>query len=260
MGMGPQAKAGIRATRWGLVAVAVDLLALSGCGVPDEIAPAQLDRGYVAMLPGVEGSDWQLRGVFRGLRDAGLDGAIEVMEWGDWPMASLRNLTSYERNRRRAKGIADRLAAYGREHPERPITLIGYSGGGGVALFVAEALPDDVRLHRLILVAAAISPAYDLTRALARCDRLVSFHSTSDWLLVGVGTRVFGTIDRQRTVSAGFVGFLDEAGAARALPRLEQVAWRPAWLKHGHYGGHIGYLARPWARAVLARYVMGAAD
>ena len=47
---------------------------------------------------------------------------------------------------------------------------------------------------------------------------MVVFWSPLDVFVLGLGTRVFGTIDRVRSVSAGLVGFRGGPGEAPAGP------------------------------------------
>jgi len=205
------------------------------------------------MLPGVEGSAWQFADTYKGLREAGVDRAIDIVEWGGRPFASLTNLINLPLNRKRAKAIAARIGKYTDEHPDRPITLVGYSGGGGLAVLAVESLDDGVRLDRLILIGAALSPQYDLSIALSRCrDGIVNLYSPGDWIMLGLGTKLFGTIDRVRTESAGHVGFQDAEGQLAKVKGLRQVVWIREWSSLGHDGGHYGWLAQPWARDILA--------
>lgn len=216
----------------------------------------KLSRGYTVMLPGIESSAWQFAGTVAGMREAGVDGAIDVVEWGGRCSNSLRNLTDLERNRERAAAVALRIAGYHATYPDGPITLIGYSGGGGVAVLATEALPDEVMLDRLILIAAAIAPDYDLDEAMVHCrEGVINFYSEKDWFVLGIGTRTLGTIDRQKTDAAGRIGFRDTDGSLRAQPGLTQIEWRPSWGAMGHGGGHVGWLAHDWARDVLATQV-----
>jgi pimeloyl-ACP methyl ester carboxylesterase len=208
------------------------------------------------LLPGIDGRAAQFRWCVPGLRDAGITHTVEVIEWGNGPFRNMKNLTDLPANRAHARSIAERIAAYQRAHPDEPITLIGYSGGGGLALLVAEALPDDVLLDRIILIAAAISPDYDLSMAISRARRgLVNFYSSRDAFVLGAGTRTFGTIDRRYTESAGYVGFTDAEGGLRCRAGLTQIPWIQDWCKLGHDGGHIGWLARAWSREVLAAII-----
>ena len=164
----------------------------------------------------------------------------------------------------RAQRIAARIADYHREYPDQPVTLIGYSGGGGLAVMATEALPKDILLDRLILVGAAVAPDHDLSGVLPRCAHgVINFYSAADWFILGVGTQVFGTIDRKYTSSAGHVGFLDGDGKLREAPGLTQIAWEPAWINAGHDGGHIGWLAynpRDWMQLKVNGFVTDTLD
>lgn len=225
----------------------------AGCARFEPVTAAQLDRGYVLLLPGVANKPSSMAGIADGLRDAGIDQAIERDLWGSRPFGELKNVQSLERNRKWAAERAGRLAAYRRSHPEQPITLIGYSGGGAIALFVCESLPRDVKVHRLILLAAAVSPDYDLAPALEHCRcGIVNLYSREDWFHAGLLTETFGTMDRKKTSTAGRRGFLDASGTLCVRDGLTQVAWTPQWRKLGHWGGHLGYESRTWAREVLA--------
>ncbi|MBI4582177.1 MAG: hypothetical protein HY718_20950 [Planctomycetes bacterium] len=79
-------------------------------------------------------------------------------------------------------------------------------------------------------------------------------------MIGGLGTELFGTMDRQKTASAGYIGFRDGNDQLLKCAGLQQIAWTPAWRRLGHGGDHIGYLARPWAREVLAPLLIDHAD
>ncbi len=232
------------------------VFAAFGCFQPPDVTDAQLERGCVIMLPGIEGNAWQLEGTYKGLRDAGIDQAIEIIPWGSPPLSSLSNLMDFEENCRRADRIALKIASYRKARPAAPITLMGFSGGGGLAILTLEALEEGVQVDRAVLVAAAISNCHDVDRVLPRCrDSLVNIYSRLD-NVVCAGTALMGTIDRENTVSAGHSGFVDEAGTLLARDKLQQIGWTSDWIRLGHYGGHLGYLAQPWALEVLAPLVM----
>ncbi len=237
---------------------ALAALAACGCGGSAEsirIAKSQEAgpaRGTIVLIPGVEGGTWQLMGVRAGLRDAGIDDEIVMLDWETPPFWSIVNLTDLAANRRRARRFADRIAAIHAEKPDRPLSLLGFSGGGGLALMTLECLADGIMVDRLVLCAAAISPEYDLSGARGRVrERIINIYSPRDGV-VGWGTATFGTIDRRKCVSAGHCGFLDASRSVRKEPWLEQISWEIAWQEHGHYGGHVDYLSRRWARAILA--------
>jgi pimeloyl-ACP methyl ester carboxylesterase len=240
-------------SRW-IVAGVLCCLAC-GCTSATTATTQQAVGGEVLLIPGIAGQESHLRGVRQGLREAGLSRDIDVFTWGSSPLLAIRNLMDLPANRKRAEEMAARLVAFRREHPNEPLTLVGFSGGGGLAILCAEILPDGIMLDRIILVAGAISQDYDLSKVLSHCkDGLINFYSDRD-AIVGWGTAVFGTIDRKQVFSAGHSGFVDEAGRLRRQEKLVQIPWSPAWTQYGHYGGHIGYLSPSWARHILAAQI-----
>jgi hypothetical protein len=85
-----------------------------------------------------------------------------------------------------------------------------------------------------------LSPGYDLSGALAASrGGIVNFHSENDWVILGLGTQTWGTIDGEKTDSAGRVGFLMPSEAdSEGYLHLYQVGWSPGMAKRGHFGGH----------------------
>jgi pimeloyl-ACP methyl ester carboxylesterase len=229
------------------------LAGIAGCAGPRPLRLDEMSRGCILLLPGVENTSHSMKGICDGLRDAGVTQAIHVDQWGEMPFGTFRNLPAIERNRERAGVRARWLAQYVQDFPDRPVTIIGYSGGGAMALFIAEALPESCRVDRIILLGAALSPTYDVHNALVQSrGGVVSFFSPRDTFMMGWGTRTFGTMDRVKTNSAGLVGFQNGSGELSGADGLTQVSWTPAWRRLGHDGGHDGWLARAWVREVLA--------
>ncbi len=242
-----------------LMVLALSILCGACAALPTPTV-TQLDRGLIWMIPGIEGRASMLAEARRGLQDAGVQSAIEIYDWQRAELfGSLANLVDREQNMRHAAEIASAISTYARNHAGRSIDVVGYSGGGGLAVMVAEALPEDVRLRNLILVQAAISPNHDLSAALARIEgKLINFHSAFDWAILGLGTWALGTIDRANVASAGKDGFnLDVAVPDEALRRrVEQPEWTAAMLASGHYGGHFGMLTYGWNKKYLAPYLI----
>ena len=206
-------------------------------------------RGRVIILPGLENVSFHLYGLARRIerRYPGLDATVRT--WGP-PLMLWRNLRSYDRNLERARQIADEIATWRRAHPRATVDLIGLSGGGAMALLVAEALPEDVQLDRVILLAPAIAHDYPLDRLMPRIrECVVNFTSALD-LHVGWGTRWLGTIDRKYARSAGSLGF------DRAHPGLLEVPWSADMISDGHLGFHYFYVV-PWWQD---RYVLPLLD
>lgn len=227
-----------------LVAGLVSGMAAVGCSQTEWPAETA-GEGLVVALPGVVNTKRHLNGFVRLVREEHPDWEVRIRSWGT-PLRSIHNLCAYERNRAVAEQIASELAAYRRSHPQARISLVGYSGGGGVAVFVTEALPADVMIERLILVAPAISPDYPLVeRVLPHVSEYVINYASRRDHQVGFGTRLFGTIDRVKTASAGCGGFSIEHR------KLIQVCWSTSMLRWGHLGNHLSYLVPRWQRKYL---------
>lgn len=228
----------------------------AGCTLPLHPTSEQLARGYVLVLPGVEGNELSVADIIAGLHDGGVDQAIDVGLWGTHPFGTLANLYNYDQNRKRSAELADRLVEYHRNYPDGPMTIVGCSGGCGIAAFTAEALPADIKLERIILLAAALSPRYDLKPSLAHTRHgIVSFYNPRDEFILGWGTQTFGTMDRKFTIAAGKVGFKDSQGRLVG-GGIKQVPWTREWRSFGHFGGHAGWSSAEWARHVLAPYMV----
>ncbi len=116
-----------------------------------------------------------------------------------------------------------------------------------MATLVTAALPDDVSIDRLVLVAPAISPDYPLAADVLPHVRefVVNYASERD-LQVGWGTRTFGTIDRKNT---------DECRRdrlrGRARARARSTTGRRPTAPFGHAGNHLAYLNGRWQAAKL---------
>jgi hypothetical protein len=80
-----------------------------------------------------------------------------------------------------------------------------------------------------------------------------AFYSPYDVAVLGIGTKMLGTIDGVKVDASGKVGFAKPKAADESeYEKLVQVAYDARWVKLGHIGDHIGPLARPFARKVLA--------
>lgn len=233
-----------------LACVAVS--ALAGCLRPEPPTAEQYRHGLVYVFPGVEGAPESMTPPCRGIRHAGYRGALKVYDWNrPVVLGTFANLMDLRRNLEEARRVAEEITRYRRAHPNAPIDLVGYSGGGGLAVLVAEALPADIRLRYVILCQAAISPRYDLTAVLSRVDRkLINYYSPIDVVFLGAGTTLFGTIDREYTVSAGRSGFVDPPNVAhpKLAEKLEQRGWTKRMVSSWHVGLHFGMLTYEWNR------------
>jgi pimeloyl-ACP methyl ester carboxylesterase len=231
-----------------------------GCASTQDLRrPERYENGLILILPGIEGRSELNINLARGLDDGGLRSAIEIYDWtAGRAMGWFVNLTDEERNRRRAERIGARIRQYQRAHPGRAVHVIGHSGGGGVAVFVLEELPREARITSALLLAPALSPDYDLRRALRRTELGIwNFYSPYDVGFLNVGTTVFGTIDRSHSAAAGSVGFDEPAylgveGRSLYRNKLHQVRYNERMRRSGNLGDHTGWVSRKFAREWLA--------
>lgn len=240
---------------------AATLVVLSGCNSTRGLkTSSRLERGYVVVLPGVEGKSHLTTSVACGLADGGVPSAVEVYDWTvglPW-VTPVLNLRAASHNRNEARKVAHKIVDYQNRFPGRPVHLIGHSGGGGVAVWVLEALPPGHEITCAILLAPAISPEYNLAPALRRTRMgLYNFYSHYDVGFLNVGTTVAGTIDGRHGRAAGAVGFSMPWGLSsedRQLysSRLHQQRYTSKMAESGHLGNHFGWANRRFVAEWLA--------
>lgn len=201
-------------------------------------------KPFLLHLPGIGGHMFIDDLMTGGLRDGGLDAEIQIYDWTEG-QSGLPALAAWQRNQLQARKIADLITQVHRADPARRIIITGHSAGCGLAVWAMENLPEDIRVDTLLMLAPALSPQYDLSKSLARVKNAYAFISEFD-LILGPGTRQFGTIDRVKSDAAGRVGF------SRQYPHLVVFPYDSAWLRWGNFGDHIGAMSKPFARNVLA--------
>jgi pimeloyl-ACP methyl ester carboxylesterase len=211
---------------------------------------------YLLHLPGIGGERRMDHHLTQGLVDGGFTGKIEIYNWTEHD-PGLPALLSYKNNRREAQRIADKLTAIRRANPSRPIYLTAHSGGTGLAIWALEKLPPDVQVDRVILLASALSPGYDLSLALSHVrEAMYNFWSPLDTIVLGTGTTMFGTIDGVKGPAAGFKGFQPRPGASvKQYQKLRQMEYKKSWAQWGNTGGHAGPMAETFSSKVLAPLV-----
>jgi len=246
-----------------LALLAAGLPGAVGCGFDGGaggyVTTDRMDKGLVIILPGIEGVSEMNRDIRRGLLAAGVPRALPIHSWGR-PIPGvgmIMNQVDFIGNRLAGVRVASLVKNYQDSHPDRPVYVVGHSGGGGVAVFSAEALSDGRQIDGLVLLSASISKGYDLTKALRRCrNGIVNFYNPEDVGLLGIGTTVMGNVDGMHGPSAGLVSFdTPGAGASEAkraaYRKLHQV--NCSGLTHGgdpHAATtHVGFVSRhvaPW--------------
>jgi pimeloyl-ACP methyl ester carboxylesterase len=220
------------------------LAAGMGCanGKQPYVTPQRLERGLVVVLTGIEGRSPLNEAICRGLDAGGVDYAIQLEDWTA-PVGPLINLRNESRNRTRAREIAEQIARYQEAYYHRPVVLVGQSGGGAMAAWIAESLPREHKVDGIVMLAASLSPEYPLDNAMLKSRKgIVNFYSPHDWVFLGLGTATVGTMDGRHSVSAGAKGFeLPQLPRRKSLyqRKLFQISWNEDMARLGHMGGHL---------------------
>lgn len=205
-------------------------------------------------LPGIGGYRNVDRGMLRGLREGGYNVKIKPYDWTGSD-AGLAALVGTQRHRAESIRIAQLIREHARNYPGARITVSAHSAGAGIIAWALEQLPPGVQVDSVLFIAPALSPEYDLSRALAHVrEKAYVLYSPYDAAVLGVGTKMLGTVDGVKAEASGKVGFTPPASAVdpQQYDKLVQVPYRAQWIKLGNIGDHIGGLARPFSRAVLA--------
>jgi pimeloyl-ACP methyl ester carboxylesterase len=219
----------------------------------------RLGQGLILVLPGIEGHSAFNWSIVQGLRDAGVGAATVLHDWttGYWP-AFLFHLRAGRRNRLQADEIARIIIDYQEAFPKRPVHLIGHSGGGALAVWAIESLPEGRTVSTALLLAPALAPSYQLGTALRKTDRGIwHFWSPFDCLFLAAGTLCFGTLDGRHCPAAGWCGFRSPKGIGPDQAYLYQTKLHPRRYTLGfagqfHLGGHFGWTNRVFVSETVA--------
>jgi pimeloyl-ACP methyl ester carboxylesterase len=209
-------------------------------------------------LTGIGGLRTKERGWVEALGAGGFRGRSEMWDWTG-RLDPLPALWASGRQRAMARRVAERIRAARAKRPSAPIVLVGYSGGAGVAAYALEALPPDVDVDELVLLAPALSRNYDLTRALRHVRGPARvFSNGRDTLVLALGTSLFGTVDGVHAEAAGCGGFVRPGRAgADAYARLRTHRYSRARQLAGDNGSHAGVLAKRVASELVAPLLPG---
>ena len=222
--------------------------------------PARMEHGLIIILPGIEGCSSINDSIARGLVAGQLSHAIQIIDWRRFRPWNPLHLAMQRHNRTQARVVAELIVSYQRNFPGQPVHLIGHSAGAGMALFVLEQLQDDQAVTSVTLLSAAVSRKFDVGRLLNRTKAGIwNFYSALDLPTVGIGTMLFGTMDRRHTVSAGALGFV--TGNCDSIspeipqeqrPRLNQIPYQKSMAKSWNFGGHFGSTNAVFVRENIA--------
>jgi pimeloyl-ACP methyl ester carboxylesterase len=217
---------------------------------PNAQPPTEVVPGLVIIVEGIGGLDFIGKSANIAFKQVGLPHEIHHFTWTHGTGKYLKDLQDTQHILKKADELAAFIKDYRAKHPNRPIYVVGKSGGTGLVLYALQALPANT-VERVILLSAAVSPTFDLRPALRATRReVVSFHSRNDRYILGWGTTKFGTIDRYYGQSAGLTGFVipqDLNEQDRQLHmRLIQVPFSARMLREGTSTGTHHSTSMPW--------------
>jgi hypothetical protein len=218
-------------------------------------------RALVVTAGGVGGFDLSGTALRFLLAAEGLPYAIHIFPWGHGFGRWFADLTDVTNRDTQARLLADAMARFRNASADIPLFFVGKSGGSGVIVKALERM-EERSVERVILLAPALSPEYDLSTSLRAVTRdMVVFWSPLDVFFLGLGTRVFGTADRVKTAGAGMTSFRIppaigkpalESDRASQYAKLRQIRWTSRMAASGNLGGHFG----PDSPLFLKKYVV----
>lgn len=237
------------------------LIAAGGCKslhtlapvVPPATQPIAPPTPYHLHLCGIGGYRWLDKNMLRGLQDGGLDGEVQAYDWTGSDVG-LGALLVKARHEEQSHKVAQMILDASNAEPGRRITITCHSAGAGIVAWALEQLPPGVNVETVVMLAPALSPTYDLTPALRHINgKLYVFYSAYDVAVLGLGTKMMGTVDGVKTDAAGRVSFtMPRTADPVQYEKLVQFPYSSSWMKLGNIGDHIGPLSRSFAREILA--------
>ena len=213
---------------------------------------APTTQPYLLHLPGIGGHLPIDDHLLLGLREGGVDGWLEMHDW----TGTDRGLIALMQNKRHGEEstlVATMLADKAHGYPDIHITLTSHSAGCGIAAWALAKLPDDVVIDNWVQMQSALSPGYDLSKALRHVRHAYAFNSQLDSIVLGTGTRAAGTVDGVNSEAAGKVGYTMPAGGdLKQYEKLRQFEYQDGWMRFGDIGDHIGPMTYRFARFMIA--------
>jgi pimeloyl-ACP methyl ester carboxylesterase len=204
--------------------------------------PALGGRDVIFTADGAGNSAGLTSALQQAVSDQCLPVHVEMLEWSYGPGRFVADQVSYAHAREAGCRLAQRVCAYRQACPDSKISLLAHSAGSLVVLTAAEQLPPD-SLHKIVLLAPAVSSTYDVRPALRSARHGIDvFTSERDVWVLGAGVGVVGTTDRRWGAAAGRVGFEPVGQTAEdtiLYSRLREHPWDASVAWTGNYGGHF---------------------
>jgi pimeloyl-ACP methyl ester carboxylesterase len=194
--------------------------------------------------------------VKKGLRLAGYDGQFKTYVWTSFLGWGADHLL-VAGSSLKAKGLADRIEQFRREHPDGDIHVMGLSAGTAVVLNALERLPEGTEVDTVVLFSSSVHANRDLTPALQHVRRAL-YATCSRYDLI-LGSLVI-TADGATGSPAGRTGFRIPPGVPKekrvAYAKLVNLSWTPNYVAYGWNGGHVAATKAEFVKHVIAPRVM----
>lgn len=203
-----------------------------------------VSRPYVLILPGILGERVWDRRIAKGFEKAGFIGQVEIFDWTRGPLMMVSNIGGDEK---KVAALVNRIRQFKTSYPNRPLYLIGHSGGCCMVTQILEELNGDRLIDRAVLLSPGLESNYDLGGALSGTRLgIVSFYSRMDLPISGSLTFVRGLTKLRLEASAAAFGFvapenLNASDQESYKKLLVQHEYNPNMLKTGNAGGHFGW-------------------
>jgi pimeloyl-ACP methyl ester carboxylesterase len=241
-----------------LLATLVGCVICCGCAAPRQevlpVCPPASVRGVIFSVAGAGGYESLSNTLRQTVAEQGLPYYVDMVDWSHgrgWIIADQVDVahTCDEGSR-----LAERIISYRQSCPCARIFVVAHSAGSLVALRAAEAAPPG-SIDRMVLLAPAVSSAYDLRASLSNVRQGIDvFRSYRDQLYLGIGAYLVGTTDRRWEAAAGRVGFEPVVcGPCDGVlyAKLHDHPWDPSFAWTGNDGGHTGAYAPGYLRAYV---------
>ena len=240
------------------------LTTLVGCATIPADVQTRTQRGYVYYLDGAGGgsalSNWS-SGIREGLHSAGYPGWGEMYSWETGLGLAMDQVASNQYKRAKATELAHQIMGFRQEHPETPITLIGFSAGTVLAVYTLEALPSRPLVENVVLLSGALSADYDLTPALARVRQHVYVFTSDRDAILTVLLPIGGPADRGADtnnvigVSGAIMPARPSLETERQYTKVIEVRWNPSFRSLANHGGHTDAVNGAFVRVFVAPLV-----
>lgn len=201
-------------------------------------------RAQVVVLDGAGGTEVTSRSLDQVVREDRLPLEVVPFDWSHGWLRFIADSRDREHLECQAQHLANYLISVRAARPNLPIHVLAYSAGTAVIARAAKYLPPNT-LDRVVLLAPAIAAQTDIRRLLLASRQGVDvFTSDRDWVVLGIGTGIVGTIGGCYGKAAGREGFEpiveSPADARMYAARLRQFPWVQDYCWTGNIGQHGG--------------------